>query len=152
MSFDPNIFLEQSFSEANSTKNEPCPAGEFLAVIKKFDLRQWTSKDDATKSGLALDIIWTVEDESVRQALGRTEVTVKQGIMLDLTEAGGLDMSKGKNTNLGRLREAVGLNVAGQPFSFNLLTGQMAKISVKHRPADNGEDVYADVKAVLKAS
>lgn len=152
MSFDPNIFLEQSFSEANSTKTEPCPAGEFLSVVKSFVLRPWTAKDDPTKGGLALDIIWNVEDEAVKAALDRKEVTVKQGIMLDLTETGSLDMSKGKNVGLGRLREAVGLNTPGQAFAFTMLTGQMAKIVVKHEPAPNGEDIYANVKAVLKLS
>ena len=149
MSFDPNIFIEQSFSEANSTKAEPCPAGEFPALVKSINIRQWSSKKDPSQSGLALDLIWTVEDEGVKQQLDRTEVTVKQGIMLDLTDAGQLDMGKGKNTGLGRLREAVGLNVPGQAFSFNQLVGQMAKIVVSHRV--EGEEVYADVKAVLKA-
>ena len=64
------------------------------------------------------------------------------------TPQGGLDTSKGKNIGLGRLREAVNKNADGVPFSFEMLPGLSARISVSHRV--NGEDVYADVKSVSR--
>ncbi len=130
--FDPSQFLDMQVAEANSTESIPVPVGVFTAVIEKVDVRQWAKKDDPSVSGLALDVIWIIDDANVKEALGRDKVTVKQGIMLDLAESGTLDTSKGKNVNLGRLRAALDLNVAGQPFSFNMLPGRVGKVSIKH--------------------
>ena len=147
MSFDAQSFLDATVSSSNSTRVIPVPLGEYMGIIDKVSPRQWQSKD-GTQSGIALDIIWLVEDAGVKQALGRDTVTVKQGIMLDLNTSGGLDLSDGKNIGLGRLREAVGKNEEGQPFAFSMLPGLSAKISVTHRV--NGEDTFAEVKAVAK--
>jgi hypothetical protein len=68
--------------------------------------------------------------------------------MLDINDAGNLDMSKGRNVQLGRLREALGLNTPGQAFSFQMIPGRAAKILVKQRV--EGEDIFADVKGVVK--
>jgi hypothetical protein len=143
--FDPQAFLDSSITEANDTKVIPVPAGEYLAVLEKVTPRQWQSKD-GTQSGIALDIIWLIEDADVKSFLGRDEVKCKQGIMLDVLPSGALDMSKGKNIGLGRLREAVGMNKPGQAFSFQNLPGNSAKVSVKHRLVE--EDVFAEVKNV----
>lgn len=144
--FDPEIFLQSSIQGANDTKTIPVPIGEYTAVIEKITPRQWQSKD-GSQTGIALDVQWLIDDQSVKEALGRDSVTCKQGIMLD-TNNGALDMSKGKNIGLGRLREAVGLNDPSKPFSFHELPGRVAKISVSHRIS--GEDTYSEVKAVSK--
>lgn len=147
MSFDAQSFLEATVTSSNDTKIVPVPIGEYMGIIDKVAPRQWQSKD-GTQSGIALDIVWLVEDAGVKQLLGRDTVTVKQGIMLDLNASGGLDLSKGKNVGLGRLREAVGKNEEGQPFSFAMLPGCAAKISVSHRLAN--DDTFAEVKGVAK--
>lgn len=147
MSFDAQSFLDATVTASNDTKITPVPVGEYMGIVEKVSPRQWQSKD-GTQSGIALDIIWLVEDAGVKQLLGRDTVTCKQGIMLDLTPSGGLDLSKGKNVGLGRLREAVGKNEEGQPFAFSMLPGSCAKISVSHRVS--GEDTFAEVKAVAK--
>jgi len=146
--FDPAVFLDASLDEANSTVSTPVPEGEYQAVIDKVETRAWQGKKDPSQSGIALDLIWNVEDQGVKTLLERDKVQVKQGIMLDLNASGGIDTGKGKNVALGKLREAVNLNTPGQKFSFRMLEGQMAKISVKHRI--DGEQVFADVKAVAK--
>ena len=146
MSFDTQSFLDATVSSANDTKVIPVPIGEYMGIIDKVTPRQWQSKD-GTQSGIALDVIWLVEDAGVKQLLGRDTVTCKQGIMLDLI-GGGLDLAKGRNVGLGRLREAVGKNEEGQPFSFSMLPGLSAKISVTHRVV--GDDVFAEVKAAAK--
>ena len=84
----------------------------------------------------------------MKELLGRDKVTVRQGIMLDITDSGGLDMGKGRNIGLGRLREAIGLNTPGQPFSFSMVAGRVAKVNVSHRI--DGENIYAEVKGVAK--
>lgn len=149
--FDPSSFLEMSVAESNSTVSIPVPAGEFVAFVDKVEARPWTKKDDPSKSGVALDILWNIDDANVKAMLDREKVTAKQGIMLDLTDTGGLDMGKGKNVGLGRLREACGLNEPGQPFAFRMLEGKAAKVVIEHR-ADpkNSEIIYAEVKAVAK--
>ena len=146
--FSPEQFLGMQVNESNDTKVVPVPPGEYMAVVKEVKARPWQSKADPSKAGIALDVQWSLDDAGVKALLGRDEVSIKQGVMLDMSEAGGLDMGKGKNISLGRLREATGLNTPGQPFSFTMLTGRMAKVKVEHRV--DGENIYAEVKQVAK--
>lgn len=145
--FDAASFLSASISDSNDTKVTPVPVGEYMGIIEKVEARQWQSKD-GTKTGITLDVTWLIEDSGVKEFLGRETVTCRQGIMLDVTPQGGLDVSRGKNVGLGRLREAVGKNNPGEMFSFEMLPGLSAKVSVQHRIV--GEDTYAEVKAVAK--
>lgn len=147
MSFDSDLFLNSTITGANDTKVIPVPMGEYQGIIEKVVPRQWQSKD-GSQTGISLDVHWLIEDAGVKAELGRDTVTCKQGIMLDTAPTGGLDMSKGKNVGLGRLREAIGMNDPSQPFSFHSLPGQSAKVNVQHRIV--GEDTYAEVKAVAK--
>lgn len=146
--FNPDQFLDMTVTDSNDTKTIPVPAGEYIAIIEEVKCRQWQSKKDPSMSGLTLDIQWSLDDAGVKELLGREKVTVKQGIMLDMTESGGLDMGKGRNVGLGRLRDALGLNVPGQPFSFSMLSGRVGKVKVEHRI--DGENLYAEVKGVAK--
>ena len=149
MSFNPQEFLDSSITEANDTKITPVPIGEYLGIIEKTEARQWQSKD-GTKTGIAVDVTWLVEDSAVKELLGRDVVTVRQGIMLDVLPSGALDMGAGKNVALGRLREAVGKNNPGDVFSFSQLNGLTAKIAVTHREHDGNQ--YAEVRSVAKFS
>ena len=153
--FDPKTFLDLQVNDANSTKRLPVPVGEYMSLIEKVDVRAWQSKD-GSKSGLALDVTHNLDDAAVKTAMGRDKVTMTQGIMLDLTDNGSLDMGKGKNVQLGRLREATGLNVAGQPFSFRMLEGKVVKIRVGHeqddRPGAAPDDIFDRVEGVVKAA
>jgi hypothetical protein len=146
MTFDATSFLDSSVTETNDTVVVPVPVGDYAGVITKVAARTWQS-GDGSKSGVTLDVFWSIEDEQVKAELGRAEVICKQGVMLDTTPTGGIDTSKGKNVQLGRLREACGLNVPGKPFSFNMLPGQSAKVSVSHRAGQDGE-TYSEVKKV----
>ncbi len=85
----------------------------------------------------------------MKEFLGRDNVTVRQSIMLDTDESGRLDIGRGKNVSLGRLREAVNKNNPGDAFSFSMLPGLSARVSVSHREY-NG-DVFAGVSAVARA-
>ena len=146
--FSPEQFLDMQVTDSNDTKSIPVPVGEYTAVAEEIKCRQWQSKQDPSKSGLTLDITWSVDDAAVKELLGRDKVTVRQGIMLDITDSGGLDMGKGRNIGLGRLREALGLNTPGQPFCFSMIAGRVAKVNVSHRI--DGENIYAEVKGVAK--
>lgn len=149
MSFDPAAFLNFTIEEVNSTEQTPVPEGELLAIADKVEIVPWASRDGSS-SGLKLQIIWDIQDEPTKQLLNRSKVTCRQDLMLDLTEQGNLDMGKGKNVPLGRLRSAVDLNTPGQPFSFPMIQGRMATVAVKHRIAN--DTIYAEVKGVTKAA
>ena len=150
--FDPASLLETTVEAANDTKILPIPEGEYLAVIDSTKINPWQSKDGAS-SGLRLDVEYLIDDAAAKEATGREKLTVRQGIMLDLTEDGqSLDMGKGKNVGLGRLREATGLNAPGQPFAMQMLPGRLVKIKVTQRPSDKDpETIYNDVRGVTKA-
>lgn len=147
MTFNADAFLSATVNAANDTVALPVPVGDYFAIITEVKPRQWQSKD-GTKTGVAVDLTWLIEDENVKQYLGRDTVTVRQGIMLDLNAQGGLDTSSGKNISLGRLREALNKNNPGDQFSFAMLPGLSARVSVAHRVS--GEQTYAEVKAVAR--
>lgn len=149
MSFDPNTFLSTTFNESNDTTVVPVPAGEYLAIAEKVEAKTW-SKKDGSATGLKLSVLWDIQSEEVKAFIGR-DPKASQDIMLDLTEEGNLDMGKGKNVGLGRLREALDLNTPGQPFSPPMIVGRMAKILVTHEPGE-GDTVYTRVTKVAKAS
>lgn len=151
--FDPASFLFATTSETTDTISVPVPVGEYAAIVEKVACRPWQSKD-GTSNGLALDIIYIVDDAALKASLGRDKITVKQGIMLELTEAGALDNGKGKNPALGRLREAVNQNIKGQPWAPSMLEGQPLKVSVKHRVANIGgvDTPVAEVNGTLRLS
>jgi hypothetical protein len=147
--FDPKTFATMTFNEANSTESVPIPVGEWPFMISKVDIVEWKTKD-GSKAGLKLVLNYETEDPAVTSVTGRPKNTVKHDVMLDLTDAGGLDFGKGMNVGLGRLREACGLNVPGRPFAFDQFLGHSIKVQVKHRPLDDGR-LVADVGGVAKA-
>lgn len=146
MTFDAQSFLDSSVTGSNDTKIIPCPVGEFTGIIDKVAARQWQT-GDGQKTGIALDVDWAIDSEEVRAFLNRSEVKVRQGIMLDIDpNTGGLDMGVGKNVGLGRLREALGLNNPNEPFSFGMLAGRVAKVAVTHREYQG--DQFAEIRSV----
>lgn len=148
--FDPSSLLDTTTTEINDTKIIPIPEGEYLAVIDTTEVKTWSSKD-GTSSGLRLDVTYLIDDQAAKDATGREKLTVRQGVMLDLNEAGnGLDMGKGKNVALGRLREACDLNQPGQPFAMAMLPGRLVKIKVTQRPGNEPDQVFNDVRGVTK--
>ena len=152
--FSPEQFLDMQVTESNSTELIPIPIGDYLAIADKVEVKQWAKKDDPSVSGLKLQITWAIDDQAVKELLGRDKVTIRQDIMLDLTDGGTLDMGKGRNVGLGRLREAVDLNIPGQAFSFTMIPGRMAKVSVKQRLDDKVTPpaIYSEVGGVAKVA
>lgn len=149
--FDPNQFLNDSVTGANDTKYIPVPQGEFPAIIKAVNARQMPSKADPGKFVTVADVVYEIDDQTVRTATGLDTPTVRQSVFLDLTPEGKLDMSKGKNIGLGKLREALGLNDPNKSFSFADLPGRAAIVQVEHTPNEKSPgDVYANVSKVGK--
>lgn len=149
--FDPNTFLADTITGSNDTKYIPVPQGEFPAIIKAVNARQMASKADASKQITVVDIVYEIDDAGVKATTGLDSPTVRQSVFLDLTPNGKLDMSKGKNIGLGKLREALGLNDPNKSFSFQDLPGRAAIVSVEHTPNDRDPgSVYANVSKVGK--
>lgn len=140
--FNPDTFMNSETQEKGSTQSTPVPEGEYVAVIKSVAARETKNEKHL------LDIQWAVDDPAATEATGIEFPQVRQSIWLDLTPDMGLDMSKGKNIGLNRLRDALGQNVAGKAWNPKHLDGQQAKVTVKHRI--DGDNVYVDVKGVAK--
>ena len=133
-------------TDANDTSLIPVPEGEYNAVSDKPTIRKYTDKKTG-ESKYMLNIMWRVDSKEVEEIVGRSNPGVLHTIFLDVLENGSLDMGKGKNTMLGKVRDALGLNAPGRNFTLSMLEGQMARIFVKHSLGSDNQP-RADVKAV----
>lgn len=149
--FDASQLLNSTISGALSTQAEQCPPGEFPALIQGVDIKdfQYRSGERAGQTGYRLEVQYLILDPQVEASLGRQPL-VRSSIMLDVTSNGGLDHGKGKNFRLGALREAVGQNQEGRPWSPKMLEGNSVIVKVKHRM--DGDQVFADIERVRKAA
>lgn len=146
--FDPTRFLDDSTQDEGSTVYQPVPEGDYIGIVaKEPEFRPWQGKKDPSKSGMTMDLTWSVDDQGVKQLLERDEVFVRQGLMLDLTANGGIDWGKNKNVKLHQVRDAVGLNRKGETFQPRMLAGKAARIKVKHRVTEDGQ-IFAEVTQV----
>lgn len=145
--FDPNAFMNASFSEANDTQYVQVPEGEYQATVDKVEAKVVGTETPRP----ILNLSWKITDPAVQTATGRAENYVRQTIWLDVTEAGGLDFGKGKNVGLGKLREALGQNKPGQSWAPGMLVGGVAVVKVKHSiDRRDGVTINAEVNAVTK--
>lgn len=152
--FNPEMFMESAIQGANDTKITPCPVGEWPAIVEDVKVQAIEVKDGENAGDVTgkLNVFWITEDPEVVRVTGRPKVRVRQEMFLDLTEDGsGLDMGKGKNVRLGKLREAVGLNNPSVPFMFRQLIGQYGIIKTGQR-ADKKDSsiIYDEVLAVRR--
>lgn len=146
--FDPEGFLNTEYAESTSTTIIPVPEGEFIAQVSDVKAKQIQVNGE---DRVVMDIIWEVLDDGVKAELEMDKVTVRQGLFLDLTEEGAIDMRKGKNRQLGLIREATGQNKDGKPWAPGKLIGETATIAVTQRPDKNDPDnIFNDVKKVTK--
>lgn len=147
--FDPDAFMEEAVDNAMDTEYINVPQGEHVAVCHDvLKPREYTDKNGDTN--YVMDIVWSITDDAVKAEVGRDLVTIKQSLYLDLNAEGKLDYSRGKNIALGKVREAVGLNQPGRPFSPGMLRGQgPVLVRVTHKAAKGDPTtVYANVTSV----
>lgn len=142
--FDAEQFMQSTVEGEMSTESVPVPAGEYVAVVKSVGSR---SGEKDGKTWAMLDVTWEIDDPQVAEVTGRDVNTVRQSIFLDINDHGGLDLGKGKNIGLGRLREAVNQN-GPQAWAPAMLEGQSARVRIDHRMYEG--NTYADVKGVAK--
>lgn len=137
--FDPTAFLDMPVDQ-EFTKRPPLPAMDYPATIQDLTAREWQSKDkyDAQgnlKRGIAYDVALLVEIPlDVREANGlKTEtLQLKDSIMLDLNDQGGLSTDAGANRQLRNYREALDMNKAGVVFRAREMIGRRLLVKIKH--------------------
>ncbi len=139
--FDPSVFLNAEQTEVNEkrppvpTENPDDPNGLYTAVIGEIKTDSGTiGKGDRTgQPWVSMVIPLRLQLPAAIQALGLpAELQITDRAFLDLTAQGGIDNSKGKNRQQRAYREATGLNVAGTPFAWRMLTGKVVKVKVAH--------------------
>jgi len=131
--FSPETFLDMTI-DAPLERREPLPVDDYTAVIGDVKARTWTSSKDPSKTGIAWDVPLTIDvPAELQSSLGLpATLQLKDSIMIDLTENGTIDTSKGKNGRLRMYREATNLNKPGDSFSARKLTGCVIKVKVTH--------------------
>lgn len=137
--FDPDQFMQESVEGANDTVYPTLPAGEYTGMISEVKVRQTQSDKRPGEFFYPADITWDLMDvpQKVLDEMGRDKFSVRQSVFLDINDSGQLDLGKGKNIQLGRLREALSLNTPG--FSIGKLKGAgPAKLNVTLKPDKNG--------------
>jgi hypothetical protein len=150
--FDPDAFLDQEVSGANATHIIPCPEyDEVSATIKPGTIKvQQKDRKDGDGKVTFCNLQWIINDPVAQETTGRDEVIVRQTLFIDLTDDGAIASGDSDNVQLGKLREATGLNDGA--FSFRMLEGQSAMVKVAHGdPQPNGE-TYAEIRGVKAAA
>ena len=150
-SFDPESFLDLEIEGANDTRLIPIPVGEYIATVEKGDKVREIKSKDGTDTFYSLPIVWRIDDPSVLEATQRDKVTIRADIFLDILPSGALDMGKGKNVQLGKYREALGLNDPTRPFSMRMFINRAAKIKVGQRAHKETGELMPTVQAVTAA-
>lgn len=145
--FDPETFLHLEIDSAMETAYTPVDEGEYEAYIE--DVEASVVKTQDGDKGV-LNVTYALTEESVKASTGMDHPTVRQTLWLDFDDSGSLLFGKQKNVKLGRLREAVGQNVDGRPWSPSQLIGAgPVVIRVTHRyNKETGDGPYANVTRV----
>lgn len=130
--FDAQALLNAATEEVNSTRVLPAPVGDYIGQVTKVDVKSGIGKNSG-EPWVRLELVLEAEDPKL-ESIGMTKKRFNGGFMLDITPSGSLDMSEGKNIQLGRAREACGLNREGQAFSLGMFQGQTFKFTVEHEP------------------
>jgi hypothetical protein len=158
MTFDPDAFMAQSIDAQMDTQRLLCPEGDFRAMLDDFEaekaFRTFTSAKN-NKDYTVFSPPFVIQDDKVAADLGQDKVIVyHKGMFIDVDETtGGLATGKGKNVDLGQLRDAVGQNGPG-PWSFMQLRGAgPVMVHVVHDQDPNDRDrKWARVNRVVKIS
>ncbi len=142
--FDPKQLLAATTTEA-STRRQPIPPGTVLiGTLGAPDTRQVEGKKETNRGTIYtfLEIPVTFDMNQVPDIKARLElpdtVTLRWSSSLDISPSGGLDMSPGKNNGLRFLREALGMNSPGQPFSIQMVEGRPIRCVITNEPITAG--------------
>jgi len=166
--FEPNDILNGTYYEATATKISMPPAGQYLGTIihdseSQYDSQkitakegEYTNKQGETRPWMLINVPFRLAKPDDPSHEGHDK-TSRMTLFLDLVDGPNgtpvPDFSGDKNIALGKLREAVGQNTAGEQWSPMMLAGQSCNVSVEHETAKKAEAdgtfrTYANVTAV----
>lgn len=140
--FNPDSFLNTETDEAGETHYTPIPEGDYHALVDDVTARE-------AKDSQILDVIYEIIDEALKELMGMDKVTIRQSIFLDI-ENGAMAIGKNKNIKLNKLRDALGQNVSGKPWSPMMMKGAgPVLIKTTQKPDDDDPEViYSNVSRV----
>ena len=151
--FNPDTFLSMETRDGLQTKYMPIPSGEYKAFVDGVEAR--TVKGQNGDSPV-LTVTFEIRDaDAVKKQMGMREdqkMTVRNDYWLDLNESGGFDIGPNKNVKLGILRDALGQNRPGEPWSPMMMNGQgplLIQLGIDTSKKD-AEVEYNVVKRVTK--
>ena len=151
--FDPDNFMQSAAVESQlDTSIPPIPAGDYQAQIEdkggvKLNVSQFAGTQDPSKTFTVLEIPFVIVGTGDDTIDGRA---AKYKVFLDIDGSGGLDVSKGQNIGLGRLRDAVSQNT-GDAWTIPMLMGASCMVKIGHTPDKNDpEIVYHQVDKVTR--
>lgn len=122
--FNPDTFLSMETANALPSKYTPYPAAEYRANVT--DVKGATVKTKNGDKPVLTVTFGLLDADNIRSQLGldaNAELTVRRDYWLDLTDGGAWDFGPNKNVQLGQLREALGQNKPGQPWSPLMMRG-----------------------------
>lgn len=137
MTFDPEAFKAAAVHEVTADRYTALPVGDYSGTISKAEVVAGESNNGPwARLDVTVDIAYN----------GRTKPT-RLGFMLDLDDSDKLDSSPNRNVLLGQIRSATRNNVAGKPFTYDMLIGHSVMVMIGHRPDKNDpEKVYETPK------
>lgn len=156
--FNVDNYLDSAISEP-STRRPALPAGlELIGTVgepkgseTKFTDKKTGEERTSKVINIPVEIDLTMYPEVRQQQGGIDKVTLTDSVFLDLTEAGTIDNSPGKNSKIRKWREATDLNAPGVSFTFRMLQGRRVKIKVSHRVDARDGEIYDQIGSVTKA-
>ena len=157
--FDADAFMNTQVDAPMATALSGVPEGEYVSMIGDFDSSafktiNYTGKDGGQVTRQVLEIPFVIDDATLKAQLGREQIVHRESFWLDFDANGRLDTGPDKNVNLGKLRECLGQNVAGQPWSPSMLRNMgPVRIVIKTR-ADkrDPEKKYTNITKYAKIS
>lgn len=162
MSFDPDTFMSQTVDQPLATEFTLVPVNEYMAAVDDFDRDAFETVEFEYKKGklagtpgkmFKFNCPIVINDDKVRQELGRDKVIITKQFILDLDEDGKLAFGTNRNVELGRLRDAVNQNGPG-PWSPAQLRGAgpfMVKVThVEFERKDGSKGKRAEIDRIVR--
>ncbi len=141
--FNPATFLQTSVTGANSTEIPQLPPADYdFQIVNVPAPKLFEGKDGKEDS-----IIWKIGCKCLNPPEdGVTYGNMNYDVFLDILPNGALDLSEGKNVNLGRLRAAINQNSAEEEWNPLNMMGQIFVGKVTQKPdKDNPERMYSRI-------